>query len=181
MNRRRHAVRRTRAHDPFWRDPFPYLKRTPPATFSSVPEGAPEAEIITAYYATWLGVAQSIRERARAGFTIASAFGTALIAAGVFGELEASSKWVKTLATASLISWAVTAWTYLQASSGHILDRDQPYPHEAKTAEEFAEQALTQAARTQFWLERRMEAAMIFTAIAFLATILTFVTTLWFP
>jgi hypothetical protein len=61
--------------------------------------------VVNAYYPRALAVPDAARSRAQAAYTIASAIAAALVAAGVFGNLDQRPELVQGLGVAALVGW----------------------------------------------------------------------------
>jgi hypothetical protein len=73
--------------------------------------------IVGAYYPRALAVPDAARSRAQAAYAIASAIAAALVAAGVFGNLDKRPANVQALALTALVLWLIAAGLYLVAVS----------------------------------------------------------------
>jgi hypothetical protein len=86
-------------------------------------------EVLKAYYPAALTAADSARRRAQAAYTIASAVAAAIVAAGVFGNVDEARTAVKVLGVCSLVTWLLAAAGYMWAVAGTVTgleSGDQP-------------------------------------------------------
>lgn len=130
--------------------------------------------VVGAYYPRALGIPDTARSRAQAAYGIASAIAAALVAAGVFGDLDQRSDLVQVLGIASLVGWLVAAGFFLVAVSG-------PF-HEASatqnTVEAFVYAALEAATKERDSVDRWQRRARFAAGLAALLTVATLVAAL---
>ncbi len=97
--------------------------------------------VVGAYYPRALAVPDGARSRAQAAYGIASAIAAALVAAGVFGNLDQRPRLVQALGVAALVAWFVAAGLYLVAVSRPF----EPAGATQTTVEAFVREALAAA------------------------------------
>jgi len=142
----------------------------------SIPPGVRDA-VVAAYYPRALASPDSARSRAQAGYTIASAIATALVAAGVLGNIESQTGVVQSFGLSALIMWMVTAWFYMSSVSVPV----RVVEGLRLTEETFVSTALSNAKVERDEVDRRQGRARFVSFLAVLLTLTTFIAALWFP
>lgn len=90
-----------------------------------VPDAVRDA-VVQAYYPRAVGIADAARARAQAAYAIASAIAAALVAAGVFGDIEDRAGVVQVLGFLALIGWIVAAGLFMVAVAAPFQAADLP-------------------------------------------------------
>lgn len=130
--------------------------------------------VVGAYYPRALAVPDGARSRAQAGYGIASAIAAALVAAGVFGNLDERPTLVQAVGVAALVAWLVAAGLYVVAVSRPF----QPAGATQTTVEDFVFEALAAAKIERDRVDRWQKAAGIASAVATAVTLAALVTAL---
>jgi hypothetical protein len=76
---------------------------------------SPPREFIAAYWPRALAAADAARARAQAGFTVASAIATGLVAAGIFTNAADRASAARDIGAAALALWLGTMLLFLRA------------------------------------------------------------------
>jgi MFS family permease len=79
--------------------------------------------VVAAYYPRAIAAADSARNRAQAGYAIASAIASALVLAGAFTEIEDRGWPAQLLGGVALISWVVAGILFLRAVGAPVVAR----------------------------------------------------------
>jgi hypothetical protein len=133
--------------------------------------------VVAAYYPRALAVADTARSRAQAAYGIASAIAAALVAAGVFGDLDDRRTIVQIFGVAALALWLLAAGLFLVAVSAPFHET----PPNQKTAEAFVLETLGAATKERTRVEQFSIGAAIVAGLAALVTAATFALALFYP
>ena len=140
-----------------------------PAPPPQVPQDVRKA-VVDAYYPKALAVADSARSRAQAGYGVASAIAAALVAAGVFGDLDERSTLVQVLGLVALGAWLVAASFFLYAVSAPLHEAIPPQ----EGVEKFANAVLHAATEEQKDVDSRARVGRFASVVAAVLTVLAF-------
>ena len=84
-------------------------------TEAAEPRTSVRETVVTAFYPRALAAADSARNRAQAGYAIASAIASSLVVAGAFTSIEDRGLWAQGFGMLALIIWVVTGILFLYA------------------------------------------------------------------
>lgn len=130
-----------------------------------------------AYYPRAIAFADSARTRAQAGYTIASAVAAALVAAGLFGDLNEREGWIQFAGVAALVTWLIAAFEFMRAVAVRRRDPEQHKPEVERFDSPLAwvDAILLEADNEREGVERHLRRAVHVVAIALTLTTLTIV------
>jgi hypothetical protein len=111
----------------------------------TIPKGVRDAVVAT-YYPRSIAVADAVRSRAQSAYTISSAIGTVLLAAGVLSGIATKPLIVQILGLASLASWFLSALLFMRAVAEPVPLNVGP---EQPTAEAFVNEKAPRASEKQ--------------------------------
>lgn len=130
--------------------------------------------VVGAYYPHALAVPDRARSRAQAAYGIASAIAAALVAAGVFGNLDQRSILVQVLGVAALVGWLLASGLYLIAVSRPFV----PATANQASADAFVNAALAAAKAERDKIDHWQNAAGIVSGLAVVVTVATLIAAL---
>jgi hypothetical protein len=124
--------------------------------------------VLEAYYPSALAAGDRVRTRAVNGFTVASAIGAGLVAAGLASGLGSLGGGLEAVGFIAVILWLAAAAAYLWAVSWRVKAAPRP---EAKTEEDLANNRLSRADEEVDGLTPRIQTAFWLTLGALVATV----------
>jgi len=126
---------------------------------SSMPVNREAAdEVVKAYYPAIVSAGDAARTRAQTAYTIASAVATAIVAAGIFGDIAQRPTFVKVLGALALAAWLLTAGLFMHAVAGRI---DPVVDGEQLDVSAFVRAVITNARHERRVVVRRSATAML--------------------
>ena len=124
--------------------------------------------VIGAYYPSALQAAESARTRAQAAYTIASAVAAAIVAGGVFGNIDKEPGWVQWLGVATLCAWLIAAGLFIYAITASV---EPPITGDQPDVNTFVHAALENVGNERKAVIDRQNSAYLVTAIAMVMTV----------
>lgn len=130
-------------------------------------------EVAKAYYPHALAAADAARDRAQAGYTIAAAIATALVAAGVFTDFRDFPGWVQALGVLALLLWMTAAYLFMRAvSERELAPGESPTELETQPSDlAFVKSVLGTVKRERAAVERDLRGATLAVLLAMVATL----------
>jgi hypothetical protein len=147
----------------------PHALGRPPAVKIGEITAEAQREIGKSYHSAILGTATAIRDRGQAGFAIASAVAGGIATAGALTHIEKRPTSVQVFGVLALGAWLLAAWMYLQVVAGHVHLGYEPVK-EGNEADA-AKLALREALDTKWYLEWRLDIAILLTGAALLMSL----------
>jgi hypothetical protein len=130
--------------------------------------------VVSAYYARVMTSSDAARVRAQAAYGIASAIAAAVVAAGLFGDLDERPAGVQVVAVAALAAWLIAAALFLHTVSSPFDISLQPQTGEEAFVNAALDAIRSERARIDAWQRK----AQLASAIAALVTVVAFVAAL---